>query len=582
MCLLTVHLVGGFEFPGRIGAGGAPGPVGTDGTRHTETPGRQRQGQQIVSKYQIGVIGGDGIGPEVTSEALKVVRAAGCRKWDCSALIVVDSLALRKALGMREDQKYITRWSTQARFREPHGEKATPFLVFTQQLTMRRGRGHSALEKQALELGNRLRAYQDLRAGLRLVVPLPEAEGSQWALLNYLIRAPLNDRPTPAAVCGRSRKVPDGPRGLSGEIARRLSHGCALFHRRRTAARAAARRVSGPAEDRSQGGVHPLGALPLRLDLHARRLPGRADQPGHALDAVRGPRRWCRSWSTAAKLVPCKQTSPAEEAPSTECLVDRLKVHHLKQHLLVTNRGPANDGYDYCTKCGRIEPSVLPTSQLGAAHKKPYPDERHPNCEGATTRGIVLGTDFITDILLISLTVEEPILLSPSFLATDIALRTVSEAISKAACLLLELEPSELQAEYRPALTALGKAGKQIEIYVYDTLPGGAGFARQIGARGLEVLQKALAILEGCPDKCDRSCYRCLRSYKNKFEHDLLDRKVGAVLLNYLLKWRTAPLGARADRSFTRSSIQRFEEAIGRGSLNPQASTNTDSRNWDN
>jgi 3-isopropylmalate dehydrogenase len=30
-----------------------------------------------VSKYQIGVIGGDGIGPEVTSEALKVVRAAG-------------------------------------------------------------------------------------------------------------------------------------------------------------------------------------------------------------------------------------------------------------------------------------------------------------------------------------------------------------------------------------------------------------------------------------------------------------------------------------------------------------------------
>ena len=66
----------------------------------------------------------------------------------------------------------------------------------------------------------------------------------------------------------------------------------------------------------------------------------------------------------------------------------------------------------------------------------------------AATRGIVLGTDFITDILLISLTVEDPILLSPSFLATDIALRTVSEAVSKAARLFLELEPSELQAEY--------------------------------------------------------------------------------------------------------------------------------------
>ena len=30
-----------------------------------------------MSKYQIGVIGGDGIGPEVTAEALKVVSAAG-------------------------------------------------------------------------------------------------------------------------------------------------------------------------------------------------------------------------------------------------------------------------------------------------------------------------------------------------------------------------------------------------------------------------------------------------------------------------------------------------------------------------
>jgi hypothetical protein len=42
-------------------------------------------------------------------------------------------------------------------------------------------------------------------------------------------------------------------------------------------------------------------------------------------------------------------------------------------------------------------------------------------------------------------------------------------------------------------------------------------------------------ILESCPGQCDRSCYRCLRSYKNKFEHDLLDRHVGSVLLKYLL-----------------------------------------------
>ena len=224
---------------------------------------------------------------------------------------------------------------------------------------------------------------------------------------------------------------------------------------------------------------------------------GRLDSPTRSF-WTRKPRpddMPARSYATRAKLV---APTPPEDAPWI-VVNDKLRVHHLKQHLLVTNRGPANDGYDYCTRCGRIEPSVLPTSQLGAAHKKPYPDERHPNCEGATTRGIVLGTDFITDILLISLTVEDPILLSPSFLATDIALRTVSEAVSKAACLLLELEPSELQAEYRPALTALGKAGKQIEIYVYDTLPGGAGFARRIGGRRWKSSKKRLPFLKAAP-----------------------------------------------------------------------------------
>ena len=239
-----------------------------------------------------------------------------------------------------------------------------------------------------------------------------------------------------------------------------------------------------------------------------------------------------RSYATRAKLV---APTPADEGQWTP-LNERIRVHHLKQHLLVSNRGPSEDGYNYCTRCGLIEPAVAANSLLGAAHRKPFPDDREPMCNGgATARGIVLGTDFITDILLISLTVEEPLLLSTSLLATDIALRTLCEAISKAACLLLEIEPSEIQAEYRPALTALGRTGRQVEIYLYDTLPGGAGFAKRIGDLGLAVFNGALDILKKCPDDCDRSCYRCLRSYKNKFEHDLLDRYVGDVLLEYLI-----------------------------------------------
>jgi hypothetical protein len=107
--------------------------------------------------------------------------------------------------------------------------------------------------------------------------------------------------------------------------------------------------------------------------------------------------------------------------------------------------------------------------------------------------------------------------------------------LTKAACSLLEIEASELQAEYRLALTKSGQAGLESEIYLYDTLPGGAGFSRRVGDLGISVFEKALKFMELCPDDCDRSCYRCLRSYKNKFEHDLIDRVLGSYLLRYVI-----------------------------------------------
>jgi hypothetical protein len=184
------------------------------------------------------------------------------------------------------------------------------------------------------------------------------------------------------------------------------------------------------------------------------------------------------------------------------------------------------------------------------AHRKPFPDQRERNCPGGgATQGLVLGTDFITDVLLISISVDRPLTLLPNLLATDVALRTVSEALTTAACSRLELEARELQAEYRPALTAAGRDGREAEIYLYDALPGGAGFAQRVGKLGLAVFADALRILEHCPDNCDRSCYRCLRSYKNKFEHDLLDRHVGASLLRFALTGAVpVPEPGRLDR----------------------------------
>jgi len=254
------------------------------------------------------------------------------------------------------------------------------------------------------------------------------------------------------------------------------------------------------------------------------------------------------SYATRAKLT-------METPKDTEQWVqvnDQIRVLRVRQHLLVSNTGPKRDGYSYCTKCGRVEAANDPSPTLFAPHNKPFPDERQQACVGsATAQHIVLGTDFITDIALFSLRIAPPLRLKPGQYPTDVALRTASEALARVATDLLEIEPAELMAEYRPALTSQGQQGLEAEIFLYDTLPGGAGFANQLIRRGAELFRRALDFMNACPEKCDASCYRCLRSFKNKFEHPLLDRHVGAELLGYVLTGKLPPFDRRRIHSST-------------------------------
>lgn len=257
-----------------------------------------------------------------------------------------------------------------------------------------------------------------------------------------------------------------------------------------------------------------------------------------------------RSYATRAKLVAASPVEPE----SWEILTPRLREYFKRTHLLVTNTGPQGEGYTYCTRCGLIEPTAVPSGTISGEHNKPFPDPRDPVCQGsASTRGLVLGTDFISDVLLISLRVDAPLILRPGALATDVVLRTISEAMTIAATTRLDIDAGELQAEYRPALTLEGQGGLEAEIYIYDTLAGGAGFSRRVGQLGVSIFEDAIGLLENCPANCDYSCYRCLRSFKNRFEHDLLDRHLGASLLRYLVRGEE-PLMAKS----------RLEDAVNR------------------
>lgn len=240
-----------------------------------------------------------------------------------------------------------------------------------------------------------------------------------------------------------------------------------------------------------------------------------------------------RSYATRAKLM---ASGPTEESAWKQ-VTERLAQTYRREKLLVTNTGPRGQGYTYCVSCGLIEPTATPSGVVGGTHKKPFPDEKEPDCPGGrSTRGLVLGTDFISDVLLLRLKVDSPVTLKPAYLSTHIALRTIAEALTIAATRKLGIEAAELQAEYRPALNTRSAEGLEAEIYLYDTLAGGAGFTRRVHDHGMEIFEETLELLENCPENCDESCYRCLRSFRNRFEHNLLDRRVGAGLLRYLIE----------------------------------------------
>jgi hypothetical protein len=237
------------------------------------------------------------------------------------------------------------------------------------------------------------------------------------------------------------------------------------------------------------------------------------------------------AYATRAKLI------MATPGPDTGWLETgtRIRAYPIREKLLVSNSGPEGDGYSYCVLCGRIETAIDPEIILAQPHSRPFPSDEEEPCPGRVSGRVVLGTDFITDIALFSFTLDDPFCVFPGNDETASALRTVCEAVAKAAGRLLQIESGEILAEYRPALTDNGAIGKEVEIFVYDTLAGGAGFSPQLAYQTRPLFEEALRILEDCPADCDSSCYRCLRSFRNKIEHRSLDRKLGGQFLRHAL-----------------------------------------------
>src|SRR5690606_21270805 len=199
-----------------------------------------------------------------------------------------------------------------------------------------------------------------------------------------------------------------------------------------------------------------------------------------------------------------------------------FEVWTAKQRLVLTNTGSRDQmkpGFLYCPRCGRAEPNGWGGGKFRqGGHPRPNPDH---NPHGASCNGtpavVVLGNEFETDIALFRFQLGGAVTLPPGSTAAKIVLTTVAEALASAAAKLLDIEESEIGAEYRVAMTSGGRTGRHVEVYLYDLTPGGAGFVRAAVDEPQRLFETALKRLEEC--RCTHSCYECLRSYKNKWDH---------------------------------------------------------------
>lgn len=104
--------------------------------------------------------------------------------------------------------------------------------------------------------------------------------------------------------------------------------------------------------------------------------------------------------------------------------------------------------------------------------------------------------------------------------------------------------------------------GREAEIYLYDTLAGGAGFTEQVSRLGVDIFKAALERLESARRTAKSPATARLRSFRNRFEHTQLDRHVGASLPRYLLDG-TLPM--LSQQRLDRSADRLFEDLVRSG-----------------
>jgi ATP-dependent helicase YprA (DUF1998 family) len=113
---------------------------------------------------------------------------------------------------------------------------------------------------------------------------------------------------------------------------------------------------------------------------------------------------------------------------------------------------------------------------------------------------------------------------------TDEFYASLKAALIEASTSVVRAESGEIEGFTR---TVMRDGNVRRDLILYDNVPGGGGYVRKVAQAFALVLSTARQMLDGC--QCEKSCYKCLRSYENQFEHSLLDKTLIQPYLDRLI-----------------------------------------------
>ncbi|MGF7060875.1 DEAD/DEAH box helicase [Brassicibacter mesophilus] len=203
------------------------------------------------------------------------------------------------------------------------------------------------------------------------------------------------------------------------------------------------------------------------------------------------------------------------------------------QKLVIINKGPEEEGFELCKECGAIEPNIgNPTDRKNRKrpYKIPYMKDDSMKCRHDYSN-VYLGYEFNTDMMVLELKLDESKLdLEAPFSVWLIpALTTFTEGLALAASRELDVEFSDMKSGFR--IRTVGNS-TYADVYLYDSLSSGAGYAGRVSKLIDSVLNKMKEIFEGC--NCSASCPNCLQHFWNQRQKSNLDRFLGSDFLEFI------------------------------------------------